>query len=97
MREFKISISRKAKRDLSQAIAYYEGVNKDLGKRFGKVAADTIDSLKVSPHTFRIRFDDFRAVSVKGFPYLIVYRIKEEVVQIIRIWHMSRNPDDLIA
>lgn len=37
------------------------------------------------------RIRDARMWSVPRTPYLIVYRVREETVEIVRLWHGRRN------
>lgn len=45
------------------------------------------------PHIGRIGEDEeTREWWVRHTPYLLVYRIKDDVIEILRVWHMKREP-----
>jgi len=49
-------------------------------------------SLKQSPMRGRIdRMDNTRELFVSPLPYVIVYRVKPEVVEILRVYHSAQN------
>lgn len=42
------------------------------------------------------RTEHIRAFPARPFPYLVVYLGEEDRIVILTIWHMSRNPEDMI-
>ena len=91
MKEYKIEFTAEAEEDLSGAYLWYQKVSGELANRFSSEAISAIETLKIFPNRFRIRFDRYRAISINNFPYLIFYRIKKDSVQIAKIWHTKRD------
>lgn len=91
MKKYTVEFSTEAEQDLSEAYVWYEKRSPELAKRFASEAITAIDSLYFLPNRFQVRFDQYRAVSIENFPYLIFYRIMDDSVQIARIWHMKRD------
>ena len=95
MKRYLIEVNPQARKDLEESHLWYQNINPLLGKRFSRAVMIAINSLSEYPTRFQIRFAEIRGISVKGFPYLVLFRIKANKVQIIRVWHTSRNPEDI--
>jgi addiction module RelE/StbE family toxin len=55
---------------------------------------ETIRSLKDSPHRGRPgREEGTREILFPPMPYVAVYRVREQSIEILRIWHTARNRD----
>ena len=53
---------------------------------------ETAQSLKISPHRGRPgREPDTRELVFNRLPYIIVYRVKEETIQLLRIYHGAQE------
>jgi len=79
--------------DLSHICDYTE-------ERFGAAQArrvalaiyDSADSLKEMPHRGRKgRKPNTREMMVSGFPFVIIYRVGKEAVEIVRVLHGARQ------
>jgi plasmid stabilization system protein ParE len=44
------------------------------------------------PEMYAKAFADLRVAIIRRFPYLVVYRIDEDQITIIAIYHAHRNP-----
>ncbi len=81
-----------AKKEFDESINWYENVLTGLGEEFTKEIESVINILEHQPKIFSIRKLNVREASVKYFPYLVVYRINQNLVTIVSIFHTSRNP-----
>ncbi|WP_438966735.1 type II toxin-antitoxin system RelE/ParE family toxin [Flavobacterium sp.] len=90
---FNILLSKKASLEIENDIEYYSEINKKLGKQFYSEFLENLDYLKTNPFLFQIKFDTFREVPFKKFPYVIVYEIIENSLIINAVFHTSRNPE----
>ncbi len=53
---------------------------------------ETIRSLKDSPHRGRLgREDGTREILFPPLPYVAVYRVKQEYIEVLRIYHAAQN------
>jgi toxin ParE1/3/4 len=53
---------------------------------------ETIRSLKTSPHRGRLgREEGTRELVLSRLPYIVAYRIKEQSVEILHIYHGAQN------
>ena len=92
---FKILISDEAKSDIEQSIIYYkENVSKKVAVNFLKDYRKTLNLISESPF-FRIWYDDFRAIPMKKYPFIIFYLVDfaEKTILISRVFHTSQNPE----
>lgn len=85
--------SKPAADDLTRICDYTdERFGPAQGRRVALAIYLAADSLKEMPHRGRMgREPGTRESSVLGFPFLVVYRVDPEVVQILRILHSSQQ------
>ena len=81
--------------DIQEAVGWYNGKQKGLGRRFIFAVKRNYNLLKKDPFCVAIKYDDIRCMPVSGFPYHIHYRIEKDskVVVIFAVYHTSRNPE----
>jgi len=92
---YKILIDQNILDDISNAKKWYNLQQNGLGKRFTDSIKLSIDSLKINPFLYAIRYDDIRCCLIDTFPYLIHYQIfeSEKKVVVTGVFHTSRNPE----
>jgi len=80
--------------DLSEAIAWYEDRSVGLGDRFRAAVDVRFDDILKTPELFPRAFDDvnFRFVRVRRFPYLVLYRLREDAVYVLGVFHSASDP-----
>ena len=79
--------------DLADAIGWYEDRSVGLGDRFRAAVDDRFDAIVANAERFGFAFDDFRFARVSRFPYVVLFRIREDVVQVIGVFHAASDPD----
>ena len=91
--DFKLEISIKARKELLDAIDWYEQKQTGLGDRFASVVIGQINQINSSPFLYTQRNKHHREVKVNQFPYLIVYSVskKKNMILIVSIFHSSRS------
>lgn len=53
---------------------------------------ETVRSLKASPHRGRPgRVEGTREVLFPPMPYVAVYRVREEAIEVLRVWHSAQD------
>ena len=92
---YKLKIDVDAFTDIQQAQDWYELQQKGLGKRYTNQVKKQINALKKNPYIFSIKYKEIRCKKIDKFPFLIHYKINEELktVNIFAIFHTSRNPE----
>lgn len=87
----RIRILKSAIEDLQDGTDFYDRQEPGVGDYFQDCLFSDIDSLVLYGGIHRKVFDYHRLLS-KRFPYVIYYRMDEEVVVICRVLDCRRNP-----
>ena len=83
--------------ELQQATDYYTGVSHELGDAFACEMDRVITRILSLPRAWTIITDSIRRCRARGFPYAVVYRIKDEQIEILAVMHISREPNYWIS
>lgn len=89
---FKIEISAEAENDFDSSYFFYFNESPGLANKFYQRISTSLESIKKSPHTYPVAHKNLRKFKVKTFPFVIYYKIDGFVIQVIAIFHTSRNP-----
>ena len=81
-----------ARDDLDEAFDWYERRQTGLGDRFAEAVRRTIDFVTAFPRIGTVKYRDVRQRLVLRFPYVIVYREVGGTIQIVSVFHTSRDP-----
>ena len=75
-------------------VAYYGERRGELGGRYHQAALRAIESACSRPQGFKIvRQPNIRKISLRGFPFAVVYRAVDAEVQVLAVAHHRRSPD----
>ena len=87
--------SKPASVELTAAIRWYERQRTGLGGDLFDAIVATIDLIRTHPEIGVARPERLpsRQMAVNGFPYRVVYRIREQDVYVVAIAHMRRRTD----
>lgn len=96
--EYKIIISIEAETDISEAYCYYEKEKPGLGDRFLVELDIFYKKLKYHPtyYSFVGGEKTIRTLTLKVFPFKIIYEISGEELYVFAIHHYSRNDDHFL-
>ncbi|MCX5914862.1 MAG: type II toxin-antitoxin system RelE/ParE family toxin [Deltaproteobacteria bacterium] len=75
------------------AIGYYEDCEPGLGYDFAIEVHSTIKSILSFQKAWTILEDDIRRCQTRRFPYGIVYSQDRDVIFILAVMHLHRDPD----
>lgn len=89
--KYKFLILNEAKIDFKEAFNWYKDINIELAISFLSSFKDVIKIIKTNPELFQIRYDNSRVKLLKGFPYLIHYKIIDNLIIVYLICHTSRD------
>ena len=94
MKKYKVIFSPNALKDIEEAVIYYNGQQKNLGKKFAREVQSTLKSIKDNPFYSSIRYDDIRCAVVSVFPFLIHYHVERDIntVKILSVYNTYRQP-----
>jgi len=82
-----------AESEMIEAAAWYEAQQTDLGKRFLTCVQDTLKRVELNPALYPVVDDDVRRCLTSTFPFGVMFRIKEDMIVIIAVMHLHRDPD----
>jgi len=94
MKTYKIRIKQNALTDIQEITDWYNRQKPGLGKRFQNTTIEQINSLNHHAFSYAIRYNEFRCMIIKGFPYMVHFYINESSnnVEIYAVISTSRNP-----
>jgi hypothetical protein len=78
MKKFIIITDKEAKKDIQEAINYYNKINPYLGKRFKMDFKKSFQSIQAAP-SFQIRYKDIHCLPLEVYPFMIHYSIDEKI------------------
>ena len=81
-----------ADKELEEAIDYYNDQLPGLGGQFYNAFLSAIDYISIAPEAWRKVGDNTRRISLKRFPYLVLYVLDGNNILITCIAHQHRNP-----
>ena len=83
--------SAKARQDLLDIVRYLAPRNPDAARRMLAVVRAKVGALEAAPYLGRAgRIAGTRELVITGTPYLVVYRVVPEGVQILTVVHGAR-------
>lgn len=95
--DYNIIISIEAEKDTSDAYIYYENQQPGLGDRFLDELTRFYKKLKNNPtfYSFVSERKTIRSLSLKIFPFKIIYEIKGKKLYVFAVYHFRKNPKEL--
>ena len=71
----------------------YEARVSGLGFRFRETVESSCAAIVQHPLLWRERSGGYRRVNLPGFPYYIVFVLREELVLVVAVAHAARHPN----
>jgi hypothetical protein len=82
-----------AKAELDDAVEYYNRERSDLGYEFLWEVFFAIDRIKQFPQAWPVFYEDARRCLIRRFPYGIIYLQEGDLILILALAHLHREPD----
>ena len=82
-----------AKKEFAEAIAWYNQESEGLGYRFAAEVRRTLSRILQHPHAWPPISKRTRRCRTSGFPYGVIYQIRDDVILVVSIMHLHRHPD----
>jgi len=89
-----VVLRRVAEAEFAHAIDWYEDEQQGLGLRFAEEVRATLAEIAKQPDCFAFAEGDIREAKVKDFPYVIYYRIRPRRIDVLSVFHQSRDPKE---
>ncbi len=85
-----------AKKDIQQAVSWYNLKQNHLGNRFLRTLRNEVKVIQKNPSAFINRYNEIHTLVMNDFPFMIHYLIENELkkVIIVAVFHTSLNPDN---
>lgn len=81
-----------ARAEFDRAFDWYDRQRPGLGVRFATAVETRLKELTVDPERYPIVYRDVREAPVTGFPYCVYYVAEPTHIQVLSVFHTSRNP-----
>ena len=93
---YKVEISNRARKELSDSYNWYEDQKDGLGDRFEKAVYHSVEAAAKAPEIYAVRHKNYRQIQMKKIPFVLVFRIqkKTETILISSVFHTKRNPQN---
>ena len=85
-----------AEADLNEAYWWYEEQDSGLGDEFLRCLETAYSRISESPLHYPIRFDDFRRILIRRFPYALYFEYDEKTIVVYYVFHCSQDPGKLL-
>lgn len=79
--------------DLADATGWYDAISSELGSRFRESVNARLDVITSRAESFGLVDGHLRATRLQGFPYLIVFEMLEQHVEVIGFFHSASDPE----
>ena len=87
-----IVLLQAARVEFDEAANWYDRQRAGLGSRFPAAINDALDRISESPHVHAVVCDDARQAILHKFPYSVIYRVLEDSILVVAVFHSSRDP-----
>lgn len=87
-----IVLRAEAEAEFDEAFDFYDGRQAGLGTDFATEVQHVFDRLSANPLIHQEVFADVRKAVVRRFPYCVYYRAHTDRVEVIAVFHTSRDP-----
>ena len=88
-----VVLTPEAQAEFDSAVDWYEQHAGNGATFIGRVR-EALKPLATLPRMHQVVYHDVRRALVRKFPYSILYRVKPDRVEIIAVFHSSRNPSE---
>ena len=79
---------------MQNSAEWYDQQQAGLGEKFLIQVINSFHSIEANPLHYEEKFSKkFRFALVHGFPFVVVFKIKEQLVVVNAVFHTSRNPE----
>jgi toxin ParE1/3/4 len=78
--------------DLADVVAYYGEIDPSLAGRLRLRFLEQVERVELYPESGAILFDSYRRVVLQRFPYMVVYLVGEERIDVLAVLNVRRDP-----
>ena len=92
--KYDVFIAEDARRDIRMAHSWYSEQSVKLAGSFLKALNSIIKRIGKIPYQTQIRYGNIRIAFLKRYPFGIHFKVTENVIIILAVFHTSQNPKD---
>ena len=81
-----------ARAEMRESVEFYEARLDGLGLRFLALVEQAAERISAHPDAGAPLAGGFRKRIVPGFPYNIIYRVREDYIYLVAVAHQHRRP-----
>ena len=89
---YPLQFRRVARAEYVRAIAWYEDQKPGLGARFEAHVEAVLEIIAQQPDRYAFADREVREAPVRHFPYSVFYRFDSGRIEVIAVFHQSRDP-----
>ncbi len=90
---YNYQLSEEAESDVYKGYTWYEDKREDLGEEFLESLDQAKKVIISNPRTYRVRYKKkVRAFVVDRFPYLILYVVNGDNIDVISVFNTNQHP-----
>lgn len=82
-----------ARKEFNEAVDWYAERSVAVAERFVDAVTRTLDHIEQRPELYAKVLINVREALVQGFPYCIYYEVEEQWIDVIAVFHTSRDPE----
>lgn len=94
MTEYRLVAESAVDHDIAAAFDWYERQQTGLGRQFLDELRGTYDRIAYNPFTYQDIRSGIRRALVRRFPYAVYFAVEGDVVVVLAVLHVNRNPDE---
>jgi plasmid stabilization system protein ParE len=92
-----LALSPAAEDDLHNAAGWYDARHPGLGDAFLRSLEACFARIRRLPKAFPANDAGVHSALLRRFPYAVLFRIREERIEVLAVWHAHRDPTRLRA
>ncbi len=92
--EYTLLVSDEAYSDILDAYLWYESAREGLGKDFELCLEAEINRILSHPFQYQVQYKKIRIAYIERYPYGIHFQLDKKVIQVLAIFHTSRDPEN---
>jgi len=92
---YSLTYHDKVEADIENAYQWYDEKQEGLGERFFTELAVSCTQIMEHPEYYSKTGKRLRKISLKHFPYIVVFEIIGSTVFVYSVFHTSRNPKEI--
>lgn len=82
-----------AREEFNRAVDWYAERSSAVAERFIGAMSRTLNHIEQRPELYAKAHKNIREALVQGFPYCIYYEVEAASIDVIAVFHTSRNPE----